>query len=526
VEGRPPLASEQPGPIRVVATPAPRRSTTLRALLITGRSLLALLSAAVIVVTWYGWSFLRTLDQGTTTTDVISAQAGEEPGGVGRKPLDGAVDILMVGIDSRVDAQGNPLAPEVLDLLSGGVADGEMNTDTMILVHIPVDGTRARAFSFPRDSYVEIADGFGKHKLNSAFARQKNTVAEEMAAKGETDQAKINAESTTAGRKTLIQTIENLTGNSVTIDRYAEVNLASFYEVTKAIGGVEVCVNQATSDYKSGANFVAGPQTIEGAMALSFVRQREGLPGGDLDRIARQQVFIGALAKKVLSTGMLTNITQLDNLVAAVQKSVVLSQGWDIATFAEQMQGLVSGNIEFRTIPVGDTMDTYGDGNVLQVDPAKVKNFIKNLATDETQSPSTSSSNLPVTPNSQVTVNVYNASGTAKLAATVLDSLATKGYLRGQPGTADTLLESSVVHYAPGDKAVAEKLAKEFGDATVEEDGSLTRNQVSVYVGADYTPTEDRSDPAGTPGTSVPGSPSTTPSAPPAITAGGLVCVN
>jgi LCP family protein required for cell wall assembly len=526
VEGRPPLASEQPGPIRVVATPAPRRSTTLRALLITGRSLLALLSAAVIVVTWYGWNFLRTLDQGTTTTDVISAQAGEGVGGVGRKPLDGAVDILMVGIDSRVDAQGNPLAPEVLDLLSGGVADGEMNTDTMILVHIPVDGTRARTFSFPRDSYVEIADGFGKHKLNSAFARQKNTVAEEMAAKGETDQVKINAESTTAGRKTLIKTIENLTGGAVTIDRYAEVNLASFYEVTKAIGGVEVCVNQATSDYKSGANFVAGPQTIEGAMALSFVRQREGLPGGDLDRIARQQAFIGALAKKVLSTGMLTNITQLDNLVAAVQKSVVLSQGWDIATFAEQMQGLVSGNIEFRTIPVGDTMDTYGDGNVLQVDPAKVKNFIKNLAADESSSAaSTSSSTLPVTPNGQVTVNVFNASGTAGLAATVLDSLGNKGYQRGQPGTAETLLDSNIIRYAPGDKAVAEKLAKEFGDAAVEEDSALTKNQVSVYVGADYDATEDRSDPAGTPGTSVPGSTTAT-SAPPAITAGGLVCVN
>ena len=191
MEGRPPLASDQPGPIRVVANPVPQRSTTLRALLITGRSFLALLSAAVIVVTWYGWNFLRTLDEGTTTTDVISAQAGEGVGGVGRKPLDGAVDILMVGIDSRVDAQGNPLAPEVLDLLSGGVADGEMNTDTMILVHIPQDGTRAVAISFPRDSYVEIADGFGKHKINSALARQKNDTAQRLREEGVTSEARI-----------------------------------------------------------------------------------------------------------------------------------------------------------------------------------------------------------------------------------------------------------------------------------------------------------------------------------------------
>jgi LCP family protein required for cell wall assembly len=490
-------------------------------LLITGRSLIALLSAAVMVVTWYGWNYLRTLDQGITTTDVISSDIAAEAG-VGRKPLDGAVDILLVGVDSRTDAQGNPLSREVLDLLNGGVADGEMNTDTMILVHIPVDGTRARAFSFPRDSYVDIADGFGKHKLNSAFARQKNTVAEEMAAKGETDQGKIQLESTTAGRKTLIKTIENLTGGSITIDRYAEVNLASFYEVTKAIGGVEVCLKEPTSDRKSGADFVAGPQTIEGAQALAFVRQRENLPGGDLDRIARQQVFIGALAKKVLSTGMLTNIDQLDSLVAAVQKSVVLSQGWDITTFAEQMQGLVSGNIEFRTIPVGDPMDTYGDGNVLQVDPARVKAFIKSLATDA--SPSTSTAGPPAPANNQITVQVFNASGTPKIAATVLDTLAGKGFVRGQATTADSVLDSTVVRYAPGEQSSAEKVAKEIGGADVQEDDSVTKGQVLVFLGADYDPAVDRSDTAGVPGTTLPGSP--TPSTSPAITAGGLVCVN
>jgi LCP family protein required for cell wall assembly len=475
-----------------------------------------------MVVTWYGWNYLRTLDHGITTTDVISSDIAAQAG-VGRKPLDGAVDILLVGIDSRTDAQGNPLSREVLDLLNGGVADGEMNTDTMILVHIPVDGTRARAFSFPRDSYVDIADGFGKHKLNSAFARQKNTVAAEMAARGETDQAKIQLESTTAGRKTLIKTIENLTGGSITIDRYAEVNLASFYEVTKAIGGVEVCLKDRTSDPKSGADFVAGPQTIEGAQALSFVRQRENLPGGDLDRIARQQVFIGALAKKVLSTGMLTNINQLDSLVAAVQKSVVLSQGWDITTFAEQLQGLVSGNIEFRTIPVGDPMDTYGDGNVLQVDPARVKAFIKSLATDAP--PSTSNSAGPPAPaNNQITVEVFNASGTPKVAATALDTLVGKGYLRGQATTATSVLDSTVVHYAHGEQASADKVAKDVGGATVEEDVAVVKGHVEIYLGADYSPATDRSNPAGTSGTPVPNSPS--PSTPPAITAGGLVCVN
>ncbi|MFI6097298.1 LCP family protein [Lentzea sp. NPDC051213] len=509
-------------PVRVDAT---RPSAAFRAFLVTGRIFVALVSAAVLLVTSYGWAKLRAANDGIVKTEVISEDIAKD---AGRKPLDGAVDILLVGMDSRTDAQGNPLSKEVLALLNGGYADGEQNTDTMILVHIPVDGTRAVAISFPRDSYVEMADGFGKHKLNSAFARQRNTVDQEMRSKGETDEAKIRTESMAAGRKTLIKTIENMTGGSVRIDRYAEVNLASFYEVTKAIGGVEVCLKEATADSDSGANFKAGQQIIEGREALSFVRQRKGLPGGDLDRIVRQQVFIGALAKKVLSTGTLTDTDKLNGLVEAVQKSVILSAGWDITTFAEQMQGLVGGNFEFRTIPVGDPMDTYGDGNVLPVNPAQVRKFLTNLASDKpatsSSSPTTATS-LPAPPNSSITVQVYNAANVQGLANQVMNTLAAKGFQRGLVASAQELGDTTVVRYAAGEEGSARKVAGELGpNVTVEQNASVRKGQVQVFVGTDYQSPADGEDvdPQGAPGTpSVPSSSSVPP-----ITAGGLVCVN
>ncbi|MCC8248752.1 LCP family protein [Saccharothrix sp. NEAU-S10] len=486
--------------------------------------MLALVSAAVLVVTWYGWYYLSDIDEDITTTDVIASSVTEDADGVPRKPLDGAIDILLVGVDSRTDAQGNPLSDEVLALLNGGVADGTQNTDTMILVHIPQDGTRAVAISFPRDAYVEIADGFGKHKLNSALARQKNEKAQELRDKGVTDEARIELESTLAGRKTLIKTIEGLTGGSVTVDRYAEVNLASFYEVTKALGGVEVCLNEATSDRDSGADFPAGRQTIEGAKALSFVRQRGGLPGGDLDRIVRQQVFIGALARKVLSTGTLTDFDQLDRLVTAVKKSVVLSEGWNITEFATQMQGLVGGNIQFRTIPVGDPMDTWSDGNVLPVDPAQVRQFIKGLATDDNPSKAPVTTTTPSgPPPSAITVHVYNAAGVNRLAASVLDMLVEKGFKRGRADSG-AYAETTSVRYAPGERASADKVISALsGNVEAIEDDSVPRGQVLVYAGADYAP-PDQSDPAsvGVPGTDSPPSTSSTPP----ITADGVVCVN
>ncbi|USX50951.1 LCP family protein [Lentzea sp. HUAS12] len=489
----------------------------------TGKIFVALVSTAVLLITSYGWNQLRTANEGIVKTEVIPQELTEQ----GPKPLDGAVDILLVGMDSRTDAQGNPLSKEVLAMLNGGIADGEQNTDTMILVHIPVDGTRAVAISFPRDSYVEMADGFGKHKLNSAFARQRNTVDQELRAQGVTDEARIRTESMAAGRKTLIKTIEGLSGNQVRIDRYAEVNLASFYEVTKAIGGVEVCLNEATSDRDSGANFQAGQQTIEGAAALSFVRQRKNLPNGDLDRVVRQQAFIGALAKKVLSSGTLTDPSKLSGLVGAVQKSVILSSGWDITTFAEQMQGLVGGNFEFKTIPVGDPTDTYSDGNVLPVNPAQVRKFLTDLAADKSSASNspTVTTTLPAPPNSSITVQVFNAAGVQGLAGDVMTALTAKGFLRGNVASAQQNSDTTVVRYGPGEEGSARKVAAELGqNVAVEEDASVRKGQIQVFVGADYSTPDDGEevDPQGVPGTSPAPSTSSTPK----ITAGGLVCVN
>jgi LCP family protein required for cell wall assembly len=500
------------------------RPAALRVLLVTGRSLLALVSAAVLVVTWYGWYHLGDINEGLTTTDVISSSVAEQTSGVARKPLDGAVDILLVGVDSRTDAQGNPLSDEVLALLNGGVADGTLNTDTMILVHIPQDGTRAVAISFPRDSHVEIADGFGKHKLNSAMVRQRNETAQKLREQGVTDEARIERESMQAGRRTLIKTIEGLTGGSVVIDRYAEVNLASFYEVTKAIGGVEVCLNADTSDWASGANFRAGRQTVSGAEALAFVRQRGGLPGGDLDRIVRQQVFIGALARQVLSTGTLTDFDKLNRLVTAVKKSVVLDQRWNITEFAEQMRGLVSGNIQFRTIPVGPPTDTWTDGNVLPVDPVQVRQFIKGLADEPTASsaPSTTTTTASAPPNSEITVRVVNSAGVPGLAATVLDTLVERGFARGAAETG-AYAATSLVRHAPGERASAEEVISALGgNAEAVEDDTVPRGQVDVHLGADF-PGLDRSDPAAA-GDTEPIAPSTGSSPP--LTADGVVCVN
>jgi hypothetical protein len=148
-----------PPPRRPEPRPAPRaRRNSFRGAKIA----LTVVSLLVMGLTGYAWAAMQGLVNGLNYANVISGDAG------GDKPADGARDILLVGLDSRTDAQGNPLSREVLDQLRAGEADGELNTDSLIFVHIPNDGSKAVAISLPRDTYVDIPGGYGNHNINSA----------------------------------------------------------------------------------------------------------------------------------------------------------------------------------------------------------------------------------------------------------------------------------------------------------------------------------------------------------------------
>lgn len=442
----------------------------------------AIISALVLIGTGYYASRLNGFANGLTTADVIDGPPVE-------KPADGAIDILMVGMDSRTDAQGHPLSKDQLAMLNAGVSDGELNTDTLILIRIPNDGGPAVGVSFPRDSYVDIANGYGKHKINSAYARAKNEAMTKLRGEGISDDAELQVKSNQEGAKNLIATIQNLTG--VTIDHYAEVNLLGFYDITNAIGGIDVCLKEPTKDKYSGANFPAGPQTLAGQQALAFVRQRHGLPNGDLDRIRRQQVFMSGMAKKVLSGDMLApGSDTFDKLRSAIQKSVVLDKDWNVLQFAQQMMGVTGGKVGFDTIPHGNIdLQTKSDGSAIEIDPAQVKDYVQGLIgkKDKTGGTSSTKNADDASGNSKITVNVRNATGQGGLAGGVADALVADGFVKGDVGNATTRA-ATVVRHAPGEADNGNRVATALGgNVQVEEDANLPPGSVTVLLGGDYS---------------------------------------
>jgi LCP family protein required for cell wall assembly len=467
-----------------------------------GKIVVAGLALVVFCGTAYGYANFRALDD-VTRDSVIDAEGEAKPG---EQPADGSLDILLVGRDARTDPQGRPLPPDVLRELRVG-ANGDDLTDTLIVLRIPNGTSEVKAFSIPRDSFVSMPGGKGK--INAAFGRAKAGEARRQRTAGETDKAKIDQSALTAARRATRQAVEDLTG--VKIDHFAEVNLLSFSEISKAVGGVDVCLKQATKDKNSGADFPAGPQRIAGADALAFVRQRDHLKGGDFDRVRRQQVFLAGLARQVLSAGTLADPGKLSGLIDAVKRSVVLDASWNLLDFVGQLRGVSGGGIRFVTIPVVNPDYRYDPNDpratAVQVDPAAVKAFAAGLIGPAAP---------PATPPAKaapVTVDVSNAGPQAGLAARVADLLGEHGFTRGETGNTATR-RTSLVRFGADLAQRGAEVAKLLGGLTTQESAAVPPGHIEVVLGTVY---------AGPGATGGGGAPA---GGDDPITSDGVVCVN
>ncbi|MER7508862.1 LCP family protein [Streptomyces lavendulae] len=351
--------------------PSPRRIR--RTLLITG-------CALTVMAGGTAWYLYRDL-----ASSIGSSKALEGA----ERSAHGDLNILLIGLDSRRDQNGDPLPEAVLDQLHAGSSDiGGYNANTMILLHVPGDGSRAKAFSIPRDDFVDLSGvpGHGKDKIKKAYGLAKAAKEDQLTAQGVNDRRRLEHEGREAGRKAQIDTVRSFLG--VPVDHFAELNLAGFYHLADALDGVPVCLRKPVKDKYSGADFPAGRQTLNGKESLAFVRQRHGLEMGDLDRTKRQQAFLAGATQKLNSAGTFTDPAKLLKLIDTAKQDVVTDAGWDLLAFVKQAKNLSGGKVQFTTLPVEGFGRNHGE-DINVVDDMKIKRLIaEQIGPQATASPS------------------------------------------------------------------------------------------------------------------------------------------
>ncbi|MGN8050926.1 LCP family protein [Curtobacterium sp. 22159] len=402
--------------------------------------------ALVLTGGYAAWSYAQ-LDNSLTKVHIALPHSSSAP------DADGAAqNILLVGDDHRpADA-----TPEELAELGTQLDGGATNTDTMIVLHIPAGGGSATMISFPRDSWVPIP-GHGTFKLNSAYS--------DGAANGGGD---------AGGMRLLIQTIENMSGLS--IDHFVRVSLLGFYELVKALGPIQVCLNEPAHDPNSNVDLPAGVSTLNASQALSFVRQRDGLPRGDLDREVRQQYFLSQEARRVLSAGTLLDPVKVSALLHGVGDAVQIDDGLSIPGLVNTFRSIDLSDIRSTAIPTSGTPTIDGYSTVA-VDFGAMPAFIQSIV----GAPPAYTAAKAAAPSS-VHVSVQNGGSTPGGATAASAALTAKGFVVGAPSDTTTT-SATVVEYPKGSEAQAKAVADVVPGATAVQ--SSTVSGVTLVLGTD-----------------------------------------
>lgn len=443
-----------------------------RGLKITALVMTTLIVAAVAFV---GVQVLRL--QSNVVTLPLNLAEGQESA----LPVDSSTDplqILILGSDTRTGNSGEFFGDE-------SDSSGEGNSDVMMLLTLSADRENVTVVSFPRDLLVPLPACVNPDTGQPSEAQELG---------------QLNAALNEGGPGCTVAAINNLTGLSV--DHFMMAGFNAVSELSSAVGGVEVCVQEPVDDEFSGLRLPAGTSEVEGDQALAFLRTRHSFgDGGDIGRIAAQQSFMASLARKVRAEGTLTNLPKLYSIAEVVTRNLTvdegLSQPAEILKIADRLKDVDLGNMAFVTVPV---QPWDQDPNRLVIDEAAAAPLFDALRedrglTEESAAPSAPASTpapseAPATPEApafdpaSVPLLVVNATTDAGRAAEVQRLVLEAGYTQAVTFESAPAATTLVV-YGPGYDGAAEDVATRFGVATANVIADPGLVGVQLQVGAD-----------------------------------------
>lgn len=236
-----------------------------------------------------------------------------------------AVNILFIGSDGYEE-----------DTAAGEREFEGERSDSLMLAHITPD-SRVTVISFPRDSLVHLpqCDPYGQTEGTPGYFGMINTAMYH------------------GGPPCVVRTVESLSG--IRVDHFVHLGFVGFRDMVDAVGGVDMCIPEPLRDRRAKLDLDAGEQTLDGEQALAFVRARYEIgDGGDIGRIDRQQMFMGALADQVASSDVLTSPSRLTGLLQAVTRHTATDEALTLnrlVTIGTTLADIELSDIEFHTVP-------------------------------------------------------------------------------------------------------------------------------------------------------------------------------
>jgi LCP family protein required for cell wall assembly len=464
--------------------PANRRTPPAnRRMLIAGRVMMALAALSVVAATGVSWSGMRQMTSGITTSQALVGV----PVSTG-----GAQNILIMGLDSRLDQHGRPLPPDIYDALHAGDENaGGYNANVLIVLHMPAGGGPVTAISIPRDDYVDLPQCPGgpcQIKIKQAYGLAYAHVLDPHGT-GDfpTDVTEAQEQSAReAGRKAEISTVRHLL--DIPIDHFIELTLVAFFQIAKAVEPITVCLNADTADSYSGADFHRGVQQINAAQALAFVRQRRDINDEmftDLDRTRRQQAFIASLVHALRTGDALDQPTTLHNLIDVARQNVAVDARFDLAGFVEHASPPTGSDMSLYTLPITEFgQDTNGE-DVNYIDVPTIRRIVHDIIGGGSHGSSISPPPAPAPAPVNTVLNVINATQHDGLAASVEKALADKGFTTGTTTTAATISQESTIEYGHDAADAAKALADQL-DLSATASESVDVDTVQLTLGTDF----------------------------------------
>jgi LCP family protein required for cell wall assembly len=378
-------------------------------------------------------------------------------------------NFLLVGSDTRDGANGEGTQGTGKDFVTG------QRSDTVILIHLYGSSNHVELVSFPRDSWVDIPE-YKDPKTGHVTPEH---------------HSKLNSAFSEGGPALLVATIEQW--SQIRIDHYLEIDFTGFKGMVNKLGGVDVCLTKPAVDHYSGIHLTAGHHHISGDVALAFVRQRHGLANGDIDRIARQQQFLGSLAHKVLSAGTLLDPFKLTGVLDVATSALQVDDGLkanDLKRLALRMRSFRSGGVLFTTVPVADTNARRAGQSVVLADDTKAAAMFQALRDDRAPgtapAPKPSATPAPVIAKGDIHVSVFNGTAINGLGRKAATALGTAGFtVVGKPASRGTGATATTIHYGKGQVDAAHVLQAALPGSQLVEDDALN-STLEVVVGSSY----------------------------------------